>query len=155
MDSQGRTYGGPLRALSFVLLVGILSMHGLTSHQILMPWTEAMSVEHGAGPEASNPGSMGSGPLISEREFATSDGRASASEIRPQFTTPDMAEHAAMDQCLAVLSLLLLLTFLVRTRRVGHVRWGSSLLRSFRRTAGRAPPDHLCPSLTGLCVSRV
>ena len=164
MRIHERACGSLVWALSsFVLLVGIVSMHGLTSHDVGMPGMGSPSVGHGEGPQPlSSQVLMMAVPVTSvpnavKHPGAESSERGVASVPVSMIWSgaPTAVDHAAMELCVAVLSLLLLLIFLVRA--CGDPRgWVShALLRSLRRMAGRAPPDHLCPSLTGLCVARV
>src|SRR4051794_33269531 len=86
MSHRGRTYGSPGWALlSFVLLAGLLAMHGLTvNHDGEMP----------AMVKAPRATSM-AGPSLAPHPVATQ--------------APVMPGHGAMELCLAVLGLALVL----------------------------------------------
>jgi hypothetical protein len=61
--------------------------------------------------------------------------------------------HRMLDLCVAVLSLVLLL--LARAHPKAQISHHRDRLQPLLRALSRAPPTHLCPSLTGLCVARV
>lgn len=159
MKISERSHRSPLWALmSFVILAGILSMHGLTAHdEVDMSWmtsAKASPTNHAPSSESTQMSVM---PITSETRV-TSVTHVTwvthvASVAGVSSGSPD-AGHLMMDLCVAVLSLLLLLYL---ARAMGQVLSPSlnDLRVSLLRALTLPPPRHLDPSLTRLCINRV
>ena len=158
MRIRQRTYESLLWALvPFVLLAGILSMHGLTAHDSGMPWMAPAADSHEDQPQSSDRGLMGTVPMATVyRHVPSADHAVAPAGVRTARTSaPAEAGHGVMDLCVAVLSLLLLLVLLGCARADARITSSERLLRSLRPRAGRPPPQYLRPSLTELCIARV
>jgi len=156
MRIRERTAGGLLWAvLVFVLLAGVLAMHGLAPHDSAMRWM---------GSTAHSPAAVTS---TTDRLATMSMTSAPAVMVKTQATQTDQrtmlgnntSNHDVMDLCLAVLTSLLLLALsllaLACALRASRGPFLVCRAVSLGAGAGRPPPAYLRPSLTGLCIARV
>jgi hypothetical protein len=149
-----RTGSGPLWAgLAFVLLAGILAMHGLASHDSAMRWMGGTAQPPAAAARGGGAMSMTSASAATTAAATVMDTASPKAGDRLTLTGT-AAHHGVMDLCVAVLTLLLLLA-LARARQDSGALARLHRFTSRRAAAARAPPIQLRPSLTGLCIARV
>jgi hypothetical protein len=159
MSARERARQSPLSGLfAFVLLAGLLAMHGLaTDHASCL-------VRSASGPPGGSahlhPSMSGDGKqkvtmssLVTKNTPATERNSIAASDSLVATSDSAGAGHRMLDLCVAVLSLVL--WFLARAHAKAQTSHHRDRLQSLLRALSRAPPTHLCPSLTGLCVARV
>ncbi|HST86311.1 MAG TPA: hypothetical protein VLL08_31525 [Kineosporiaceae bacterium] len=152
MSARERARQSPLSALlAFVLLAGLSSMHGLASHQVsALVWLDSRPVESAAHV---HPSMSGSGQRVVTTSNLVTKNTPVAKRGPVAMGASTGAEHRMLDLCVAVLSLLLL--FRTRAHAMAQTSHHRERLTSILWALSRAPPPHLRPSLTGLCIARV
>jgi hypothetical protein len=148
------TRGAALRRLSRVLaalalLAGLLAMHGPTAGHdasTIRTWSADMTVAHQVP--------VAVGAMITPTAVS---GSPTAHSEDQQVVAGRGAGHDAMDVCVAVLTCLLaLLVLLFASLRLAGKGSAAAQLRPLYHVASRRPPpEHIRPSLTGLCIARV
>jgi hypothetical protein len=126
-----------MRLLTGLLLAGLLAMHGFTAnHDGEMPaMVKAPMAASMAGPSLAPHPVHPIHPILAQ--------------------APALPGHGGMELCVAVIGLALVLLFLAGARHAERRGSLDSLRSVIWRAAGRGPPPHLRPSLTGLCIARV
>ena len=154
MRIRRRTGSGPLWAgLAFVLLAGILAMHGLAAHDDAMRWLVGTAQPPVAAARGDGAMSMTSAAATTTAAATVMD-TASPQAGDRLILTGTAGHHVVMDLCVAVLTLLLLLA-LARAQQDSGALARRHRCPSRQAPAARAPPIQLRPSLTGLCIARV